>query len=87
VEEDDDGRHDYDEDPLMMPEEEEPDVLLAKAFGSLSKVNIFKGTTKESCSAPISVVGSLGVGIELYFRLIRFLAIMFCILTLVNIPV
>lgn len=75
-----------DEDPLMLPEEEKPNVKQAEEFGKAKKVK-FEGTAKESFSAPISVVGNLGVGIELYFRLIKFLALMFCILTLVNIPV
>lgn len=53
---------------------------------ALSSLKGEDGPRMGCCCAPLERFGAIGLGLELYFKLIVFMAIIFFSLTLVNIP-
>lgn len=78
-----------DDDALVNPEKSKPSTDMAAEFRLQNRIVLKDKDGKEHgcCCAPIDLIGSLGVGLQLYFRFIIFLSIMFFVLTVVSAPV
>lgn len=74
---------------MVKPEKNKPDPQIAEKFCLQNKIVIEDESGKEygCCCAPIDMIGNLGVGLQLYFRFIIFLAVMFFVLMIVTMPV
>lgn len=82
--------NEVDEDhKLTDPEKVMPSKKKAQEFREISKVDIRDDDEKQlrCCCAPVGLIGKVGVGVELYFRFIIFLALLFFLLSVANIPI